>query len=234
MHYGSTDRIHELKDLIKSTLDHSPDGYFYQAATDHASSVKLTSLLNSLSDRKEARLVKHLLYLEMSSAYKMYSLRANRESVVRFVPIEKNRYDGFSVENMTHIVNTILKSQAQIINIHMDLQGMDKIDSYTIWSMLSMASSVHTKIQLKTMICTHRVEGHLVNSIDNEIKRYNIEVLLAGMRSFVKYGKADLLDDYFAISPVEYPATDQLLCAIKHIDAGVSLCNLSDLKYGIQ
>ncbi|MEG1012329.1 MAG: hypothetical protein RSE54_10720 [Ruthenibacterium sp.] len=234
LHYGSAGRMQELKDLVKKTLDSSPDGYFYQAATDHATYDKLASLLAGLPDSKDARMIKHLLYLEMSPAYKMYSLRANQEVAARFVPIEKNRNGGFSVENMTRIVNSIIERPAQVINIHMDLQGMDKADSYTIWSMLSMASSANTKIQLKTMICTHHVEDHLVNRIDNEIKRYNIEIMLAGMRSFVKYGKADILEEYFTLAPVEYPPMDQLLCAMKHIDAGVSLCNLSDLKYGIQ
>lgn len=63
------------------------------------------------------------------------------------------------------------------------------------------------------MICTRAIEDCLVNSIDNEIRRYDIEMLLAGMCSFVKYGKADILEDYFTIHKVKDPAILNLMRA---------------------
>ena len=234
INFDAAGKQHELDDIMNRDLKNGQKGLFCNAATDAEAYSRYLSVIAKMKDDREIRRLRHMMYLRMDSSYKMHALESNEAVKVRFIPVEKNDKDGFSVQSMVNVVNEIVRDSDGGMNIHIDLQGMDKTDSYTIWSMLLIRCSSSRNLKLQTIIRSRAVPDSFINSIDNEVGRYDIEILLSGMRAFVQYGKVELLEEYCSIHGIHNRQITNFINAMKYVDTGVSLCNLSDLQYGIQ
>ncbi|MDD4291423.1 MAG: hypothetical protein PHX51_04210 [Clostridia bacterium] len=232
--YASKEKREMLGNMMRRELMRGRDGFFYEASTNPIAYNKFKSVAAKLSDNREVRWLKHMMYMNMDSALKMRPLKGNSDVTIRFVSIEKDAKGYFAVDDMVNIVDSLTDNGKSEVNIHIDLRGMDKADSYMMWSMLSMVNSADVRFGIKTVIHTRTVEEGFLHSIDDEIRRYDVEILLAGMQAFVNYGKVEMLDEYCRSHDIKDKSVLNLLNAMKYVDTGVSLCNTNDLTYGIQ
>ena len=63
---------------------------------------------------------------------------------------------------------------------------------------------------------------------------YGITELLAGTSAFLRYGKTDLLLDYWKRANLSNPTIDRMLYAMRNIDNGISLCDIADIERGVR
>lgn len=234
LHCADPETLSRLRGLMTKELAKGRDGSFYLTVTEEAAYQRYLEAAQKLQGKEELRWLKHMMYHEMDSYFKLRALRSNSTMPVRFIPMEKGKSGSFSVESMARVVDYLAAHFREGVNLCVDLQGMDKADSYTMNAMLSLAYNAEQNLNVMCMIHTRRTEDSFVNSIDDEIVRYDFETLLAGMRAFTKYGKVELLEEYCRSHQIRDNTVLDLLKAMRYVDTGVSLCNLEDLKYGIQ
>ena len=70
--------------------------------------------------------------------------------------------------------------------------------------------------------------------LKDKTEDYNISDLLAGTEAFLRYGKTDLLVEYWERANIHNPKIDRIIYAIRNIDAGISLCDIADIERGIR
>ena len=52
--------------------------------------------------------------------------------------------------------------------------------------------------------------------------------------TFLKYGKVDLIRDYWYSRHIDHPRIELLLYGMQNVSDGISLCDLANLEYGIR
>ncbi|MDO4739417.1 MAG: TM1812 family CRISPR-associated protein [Eubacteriales bacterium] len=224
----------ELLALMRRAFSGGRGNRFLKAATTPEAFEQYKKVMAEPQNAKDERWIKHMMFAQMNPFFRMNALRSNEAVSARFVPMEKDEKGSFTIESMVKMINNLAMRLVKGVNIYIDIHGMDKADSYTMWSMLAMVYCSNERFRVKSIIHTRLHPDRFTHSIDDEIGRYEVETLLSGMQAFVRYGKMELLEEFCTRHEVKDPAVLNLLKAMKYVDVGVSMCNMSDLTYGIQ
>ena len=83
------------------------------------------------------------------------------------------------------------------------------------------------------IIQTDAPSGKMVEDITDDTGKLGVYELLSATRAFLRYGKTDLLLDFRDSSGIHNPEIDRMLYAMRNIDTGISLCDISDIERGI-
>lgn len=176
--------------------------------------------------------LKRYLYSIMTDSFKMRALESNEDVMISFVPTTKMQEDSIDMENITKIIEMLKGEKNEFVNLYIDMQGLERTDDFTMVTVLSILKNEwNNKIQVKEILSTSKTG--FAGEIKNELTRYEMNDLLAGMNAFVKYGKVGSLRKYWDERNIYDEHVEKLLFAMQYIDDGVSLCNISDLEYGI-
>ncbi len=183
-------------------------------------------------DPDERKWVREMLYNSIDSFYKMHMLSENSNTNIRFVPIET---DGtITIESINTIVGQILEGDRGEINLFMDIQGIDAIDGNTIIStFMLMDKCGGYSCNLKGLIHSFKASATFAGKVSNVIKSYDIQNLISGTELFLKYGKVEMLRNYWLSLESKNPVADRLFYGMDCIDEGITLCNVDLIASGM-
>lgn len=120
------------------------------------------------------------------------------------------------------------------VEVYMCIQSEDASDTHIMMNIISLIKSMpDSNIRIAKIITTTRKPDGIVNEISDDTDKFSVSELMAGIRAFLKYGKADLLLDYWHSTGIHNTNIEQLLYAMRNIDTGISLCDISDIERGI-
>ena len=191
--------------------------------------------LSGFSDQ-EMRWLMMYLFARLDPAFKMHVSEYNEKIQMCFVPIARAKDSMLPLDNILEIVKTVYSDDPDHIHLYMDMQGIGSADGFTLISVFSMiANDVTRQISIRGLITTHSLPSRFASPIDDqEMKRYDINLLVAGMNTFLKYGKVDLIRDYWYSRHIDHPRIELLLYGMQNVSDGISLCDLANLEYGIR
>ena len=191
--------------------------------------------LSGFSDQ-EMRWLMMYLFARLDPAFKMHVSEYNEKIQMCFVPIARAKDSMLPLDNILEIVKTVYSDDPDHIHLYMDMQGIGSADGFTLISVFSMiANDVTRQISIRGLITTHSIPSRFASPIDDqEMKRYDINLLVAGMNTFLKYGKVDLIRDYWYSRHIDHPRIELLLYGMQNVSDGISLCDLANLEYGIR
>ena len=181
--------------------------------------------------------LKRYFYSQLSGRMKLVPRQDSESLTICFVPMRsKAERDYVPAHNVSGLIKVLRDQEADVLNIYMDMQGLESAEGYMIIGILAMlGEDRNNPVRFREIITTKVEPGSFVNAIDNsEMKRYEINRLVAGMSAFVRYGKVDEILNYWNSRNVPDRHVDYLLYAMKRIDEGISLCNISQLENGIR
>lgn len=188
-------------------------------------------LLNDLQP-EERRWVKHYIYHEMDSFYKMHMLEENKDAIMRFIPIPSE--SALSIDTINHIVRETIPDGKADVNLYMDIQGLGVMDGNTLIStFLLMNNRTGYNCQVCGLINSHLPYGRLYGEVSNVIRNYEIQKLITGLDLFLNYGKAGILKTYWTSLGVEDPDAESLFYGMDCVDEGINLCNVDLIACGI-
>ncbi len=220
---------------IRERDDYRPDRLFHLIAQHDELYAKFIEHFDE-SDKKEILWLMRKIYTDLSDSMKLSPRQDNSGLQICFIPTEKNRTrDYVPAENVSQLVHVLNSIEADVVNVYMDMQGLASTEGYTFLAVLSMLSQdVNNHLRIQEIITSRYDRQHFANPIDNnEMKRYDINVLISGMSAFVRYGKVDDVLAYWNSRNIQNDHIDQLLYAMRRVDEGISLCNIQDLEAGI-
>ena len=210
------------------------DKVFHNLSQDFSLYDKMKTYLPAMSD-KEMLWLERYIYSQLAESNKLSALDQNHDIRMCFVPTSSKHRGYVPMKDVNQIVDTIEACEGDIINLYIDMQGLDTGDGYTVLAVLSMlGNDQNSPICIKEIISSHYEPGLFANMIDNdEMSRYDINQLVSGMSAFIQYGKVDQVRAYWQESGLHNEHIEKLLYAMRLVDEGVSLCNISDLERGV-
>ena len=237
------DRKKELLDAYNAFCDgyinwnpkQKKEELFHYLAQDRDLESNMYSKLPDLS-KEELTWLKRYIYMTLPSDLRLTALDVNNDLKISFIPSDRNEEAAFSTgDNIIKIMQALYKSDDTIINLYVDMQGLESSVGYSIVAILSMLNNdSRSNFNIKEIITSHHSKERFASLIDNnEMKRYQINTLISGMDAFLKYGKVSIIENYWKGTGIQNDHIDSLVNAMRWVDDGVSLCNIEDLEYGI-
>lgn len=188
-------------------------------------------LLNKLSP-DEKRWVKHQVYHQMDSYYKMHMIDREKDILMRFVSIPSE--STLSIDTINLIVSRTVGDGRNDINLYMDVQGMGTIDGNTLIStFLLMNNKSDYKCNVRGLISSNMPFGKFFGRVSNVIRNYEIHKLITGLDMFLNYGKVDILKTFWNSFDLDDPDADRLFYGMDCVDEGITLCNVDMIACGI-
>ena len=179
--------------------------------------------------------IKNLLYEDLKDTSKLELLEGNENVKIRFVPT-----DGGDSLTFAYTLSEGFSQLAADNNDDLDLdlyiciQSEDANDTVALMNFINiikMMPDARVRI-VKIATGSHSIDG-FINEIADDTEFYGVSDLLSGSSAFMKYGKTDLLMEYWKKKNISNEYIDRLLYAMRNIDYGISLCDVADIERGI-
>ena len=175
------------------------------------------------------------LYTEMKDSAKLELLETNSEVKIRFIPVVKDDEEGTFIENFTKIMNDIIAEGNNKIELYICVQSDDASDTFVLINLMNLIKAMpEADISVAKVITTTKSPEEAVAHISDDTLKFGVSDLVAGTRAFLQYGKTDMLLEFWHKSGLVNPEIDRLLYAMRNIDYGISLCDVSDILRGIK
>ncbi len=178
--------------------------------------------------------IKNYLYSVLKESYKLEILPDNENVQVRFIPTNLMDDGKLPIDNILQLVSAITDNRTEPINLYVALNSDDMTDNFVLMSVLDI---IHTMPDNNVNICnvftTSGTHDMLAGEIRDDTEGYGITNLNAAFRAFLKYGKADMIIDYWEHCGEKNEKIDLMIYAMQHIDAGVSLCDVKEIEQGV-
>ena len=175
------------------------------------------------------------LYDELKDTAKLELLDGNEDVRIRFIPTEDEESMSFA-ENLLTRLNKMRREYGEDLDIdlYVCVLSEDASDSFALMNLIDAIRSVPSShITIRKIVTAAPAIDDFANSITDDTKLYSISDLLSGSHAFLRYGKTDLLMDYWKKQNIENVYIERLLYAMRNIDTGISLCDISDIERGI-
>lgn len=234
-----------LRDFFRRKID--PEGekqysrYFHYLVQEPSVLTELESALRARLSNAENDLQRYLswicfyLYRNLKATNKLEPLESNSSVRIRYLPAE-----GSSVLASLNQMMALLRSMEADDGVPDDTELYLCLQGEHLSTMFSLMNTMNlTKIMPNAQIRIARViaERHLHQpfyEMQDKTEDFNISELLSATGAFLQYGKTDLLVDYWERANLQNKKIERIIYAIRNIDSGISLCDISDIERGIQ
>ena len=180
--------------------------------------------------------IKGYLYSSMKDSGKLEILYENEDVKVRFIPTSMSEEGRLPVDNIHQLVRVITENMDEGIELYVALNNDDMTDNYVLMNILDIVETMDAgwhRVDLKNIFTTTNAVNSLAGEIRDDTRGYGITELAAATRSFLKYGKVDMLVDYWKRTGAHNELIEQMIYAMRSIDIGLSLCDIKDMESGI-
>lgn len=190
---------------------------------------------DKMSSQECLRWVLNWLYSEMHQCSKMVALESNENVKISFIPTEG---DG-SISFALNLVGDFMDEESRYdggadIELYICIQSEDADDTFSLMNLMDIIKAMPgNRIRIKRVVTSSRDLNEVASDIKDSTELYGVSELVAGARSFLRSGKTDVLINYWDQHRTNNGYIDRLLNAMRNIDIGISLCDISDIERGI-
>lgn len=174
------------------------------------------------------------LYSELKSKMKLELLPINEKVTMSLIAdkvLAGN--DGQWLDNVMSVEESIAKDYDEI-NLYIFLGSADAADTFIFMNMLDiMVTMPDSRIRLKKLFTLHSLPKQLCRTIRDDTEEFGVTDLFHGIRAFVNYGKSDMIVDLWKKSREPNENIAAMIYAMRHVDVGLSMCNISEVESGI-
>ncbi len=183
--------------------------------------------------RMYIRWAKNYLYSTFKASWKLEILPVNEDVSVRFIPTSLSK-SGEQVDNMMSLAKTITNDGTEEIHLYVSLHSEDAADSFVIINILDILNSMPgSRVNVEKVFTISGANRDLTGRIYDGTAGFGITELVAATRAFLRYGKADMIVDFWEKSGERNERIASMIYAMRHIDTGLSMCNIKEVESGI-
>ena len=178
--------------------------------------------------------IKSYLYMNLKETSKMEILEGNETAKIRFVPTTLDESGKIPVDRLLEVVNDIA-SEHEKVNIFIALNNDDMTDNFVMLSVLDILDTMYgSSVSVERVYTATNAHYRMTGMIRNDTEGYGIGSLVTGINTFLKYGKVDMIVDYWEKSLSKNEQVEKMIYAMRRIDNGLSLCSIWDIEQGIE
>ena len=179
--------------------------------------------------------IRGYLFRELKDTLKLEALEGNIGAKIRFIPTRITAEGSLPADNLLKIIDTVRHGGKEDVDLYIGLHGDDVTDTFVLMNILDMVRGMpDMRVNVRAIVTTGITPDAFVNEISDDTKRFAITELLAGTRAFLDYGKVDRIQRYWSEQRTPDPYIESVMNAMRHIDAGISLCDIGDIEKGIK
>ncbi len=179
------------------------------------------------------RWVKSYLYAELKPSVKMELLPINEDACIRFITEAELQDSDQWIDSMMAMEKAITEEQEEI-NLYVSLNSDDAADTFFVMNMLDiMLTMPGSKTQLKKLFTIRNTPWQMAGIIRDDTEGFGFTELFHAIRSFLKYGKADMIVDIWKKSGEQNEYISGMVYAMRSVDVGLSMCNIPLVEHGI-
>jgi len=179
------------------------------------------------------RWIKNYLYTAMKPTLKLELLPVNLETCIRLIPADMVGEREQWVNSMMTMEKSIVEGKEDI-NLYVSLNGDDAADNFIVINMLDiLISTPESMTRLKNIYTLHSLQRCMAGIIRDDTQVFGVSELFHAIRSFLNYGKADMIAKIWEKSEEHNESIAAMVYAMRHVDVGLSMCNIPEVEGGI-
>ena len=198
----------------------------------------ITYLFTSLPDLRKntaqvVKWVENYLYNELKPSAKLECLEVNENVSARYIPAVMLEKREFWVNSMLD-TDPVVSGGEDEINLYVVLSNDSAIDGQLILNMLDiLISTPGSNVCLKKIYKVIDPAGSLTVKIEDSTALSKSTKLVSAAHAFLNYSKTDMLVNFWENSGVQDERISKLIYAARHVDVGISMCNIPEVQEGI-
>ncbi len=197
----------------------------------------IQNLISEIRSLKEKRLDQENIYAKqyifscLEDARKGSFPKTGNPISVQFIPERTDQ----GTDNIVGIINGILGDSAEKIGLYIDMQGGGRTDGYVRNAILSVLNNESSQnVEICSVVASNFERRNFANTIVDETDRYKITDLVSGMNAFIRYGKADLIQEYVKETGITNKRVTDLVNEMVKVDHALSICDINRFTDSIQ
>lgn len=177
----------------------------------------------------------HYLYQEMKDTNKMEMLEVNSDITIELLTVKKEE----SLTFPRHIIKAFENSKhtdfGEGKDILLGIQNSDAPMIYDLINLINMTNVIpDNALRVSRTFAFESLPNAPASEIVDMTDTQRISELLSGIEAFLKYGKTKTIVDYWKEANMDNPIIERIIYAIRNIDNGISLCDITDIERGIK
>ena len=177
--------------------------------------------------------VKRYLYAELKPSAKLELLQVNEKVRIRLIPETRISEHGQWGSSMVTMRESIVKDNEDI-NLYIALNSEDAADTFYVINLLDILVSIpKSNVHLKKILTVCSQQRSMTGIIRDDTDGFSVVELFHAIHSFLNYGKADMIVKIWEKSGVNNESISKMLYAMRHVDVGLSMCNIPEVEGGI-
>ena len=197
------------------------------------------ALFNTFPEiREDPRLtmkwVKNYLYMKLKPTAKLEILPVNENVRARYIRSDMLDKREYWFDSVLDVGQDVLDGKDEI-NLFVSLGNDAPVDAHAVLNTLDIlistpGSNVHLKKIYKVSESTGNLTGAIVDSTAVSLTTN----LVAAAHAFLNYSKTDMLVNFWENTGKHDDRISSLIYAARHVDVGVSMCNILEMQEGIR
>ena len=177
--------------------------------------------------------IKNYLYMNLKDSCKMEILEGNENAKIKFVPTVVDESGKLPIDTLIEIVNGIA-AEHKSVDIYIALNNDDMTDNFVLLSLLDILDAMYSSgVTVRKVWTATDAHYRMAGKIRDDSEGYGMSALVSATRAFLRYGKVDMIVDYWENSLSKNRQVEKMIYAMKRIDTGLSLCCIGDIIEGI-
>ena len=188
-----------------------------------------------LRDQEAActRWVKNYLYASLKPTAQLELLPVNEKTEIRLFP-EDRIEDGEQWVNYMMKMKDSIADNREDINLYVSLSSNDAADTFIVINLLDILVSMpQSRVRLEKLFTPRSTPGRMAGIIRDDTRGFGVSELFHALHSFLDYGKADMIVKIWKDSGEHNDSIAAMVYAMRHVDVGLSMCNIPEMKEGI-
>ena len=178
--------------------------------------------------------VKNELYTQLKPSARLEILPVNENTRVRYIPdglLEKREYWYGSILD----IDPDGPNAADEIHLYVSLSSNSPVDDHLVMNILNiLISTPGSNIRLKKIYRVSEASASLTGKIEDNTVVSRSTDLVAAAHAFLQYSKTDMLVNFWENSGAQDARISRLIYAARHVDVGMSMCNILEVHQGIE
>lgn len=187
-----------------------------------------------VDSRPTMQWVNNYLYTQLKPSAKLEILPVNENICARYIPagmLEKREYWYESILD----VDQSVPDEKEEINLFVSLGNDSAVDGHIVLNMLDiLISTPGSNVRLKKIYRVCEPAGNLTGAIEDNTITSRTTDLVAAAHAFLNYSKTDMLVNFWENCGSHDERISRLIYAARHVDVGISMCNIPEVQEGIR
>lgn len=196
-------------------------------------------LFNTVPEAREnytltMKWIQNYLYAQLKPTAKLEILPVNENIKARYIPASMLGKRDYWFDSILEIDQDVPDDNDEM-NLFISFGNDSVIDAHLVQNVLNiMVSTPGSKIHLKKIYKVSESSAELTGEIKDNTTVTLTTDLVAAAHAFLNYNKTDMLVDFWKNCGGNDERINRLIYAARHVDVGISMCNIMEVQEGIQ